>query len=355
MEIDERTRQSIAAYDEHAAAYQEAFRLKRPLADVRRFGDLATRGCLVLDAGCGPAIDLRVLADLGVHPVGLDLSMGALKHARMLLPRHPLVRAPLHDPPFQPGTFGGLWLSSAFTHLPRGQWREVFAALLATLDTGPVYFSCYRGTADMEPIDDPVLGGRGGRRPPRTRSRRCSSATASPTSRSRSAPTRSWTVAGRGWSRWVTDPGDRGRAATPLGPDRRPGVARRRRGAGGGGRGRVGRPRGARVGAAVRCWSRRRRVVVRHPQVVLDDLGVGQTIGWRRSRLLWSVVDAVALPPTPGPGDRLRVELAGRGAVQLDATRGLSRAQWQQLGEVLDELAAAGRVALARVDDGVAA
>ncbi len=26
------------------------------------------------------------------------------------------------------------------------------------LASGPVYFSCYRGTADMEPVDDPVLG-----------------------------------------------------------------------------------------------------------------------------------------------------------------------------------------------------
>lgn len=158
MEIDERTRQSIAAYDEHAAEYQSAFRLKRPVADVRRFGDLAERGCLVLDAGCGPAVDLRVLADLGVHPVGLDLSLGALRHARMLLPRHPLVCAPLHDPPFRPRSFGGLWLSSAFTHLPRAQWRDTFATLLRLLDAGPVYFSCYRGSADMEPVDDPLLG-----------------------------------------------------------------------------------------------------------------------------------------------------------------------------------------------------
>lgn len=158
MEIDERTRQSIAAYDTHAAEYQEAFRLKRPVADVRRFGDLAERDCLVLDAGCGPATDLRVLADLGVRPVGLDLSMGALTHARMLLPRHPLVRAPLHAPPFRSGSFGGLWLSSAFTHLPRAQWQPTFAALLETLAAGPVYFACYRGTADLEPVDDPVLG-----------------------------------------------------------------------------------------------------------------------------------------------------------------------------------------------------
>lgn len=158
MERDERTLASIAAYDDHADAYQRAFRLKRPVADARRFGDLAERGALVLDAGCGPGTDLRVLADLGVHPVGLDLSLGALRHARMLLPRHPLLQAALENPPLRPRAFGGLWLSSAFTHLPRDQWQSTFSTLLALVDTGPVYFSCYRGTADLEPVDDQVLG-----------------------------------------------------------------------------------------------------------------------------------------------------------------------------------------------------
>jgi SAM-dependent methyltransferase len=156
--LDPRTRSSIAAYDERAAAYQSSLRLKRPLADVRRFAAFAERGDLVLDAGCGPASDLRLLRDTGVHPVGLDLAMGALQEARMLLPRHPLVRAPLHDPPFAPRSFAGLWLSGAFNHLPRAQWRPTFATLLALVDHGPVYLSCLAGSRDLEPFSDPVLG-----------------------------------------------------------------------------------------------------------------------------------------------------------------------------------------------------
>jgi SAM-dependent methyltransferase len=74
---------------------------KRPVADVRRFADVRQRDDLVLDAGCGPANDLRLLRDAGVHPVGVDLSLGALREARMLLPRHPLVQAPLQDLPFR--------------------------------------------------------------------------------------------------------------------------------------------------------------------------------------------------------------------------------------------------------------
>lgn len=156
--LDERTLASVAAYDRHARAYQESLRLRRPVADVRRFGDLARRDALVLDAGCGPANDLRLLRDVGVHPVGVDLSQGALEEARMLLPRHPLVRAPLHDLPFRPSSFGGLWLSGTFTHLPRAAWRPTFAALLELLAAGPVYLSCLRGTRDLAAEHDAVLG-----------------------------------------------------------------------------------------------------------------------------------------------------------------------------------------------------
>jgi SAM-dependent methyltransferase len=158
VELDRRTLASVAAYDAHARAYQEAFRLKRPVADIRRFADLAASDGIVLDAGCGPANDLRLLEDAGVHPVGVDLAMGALHYARMLLPRHPLVRAPLDRLPFRRGAFAGLWLSSTFTHLPREDWPRTFAYLLDFLGEGPVYLSCYRGTDDLAEVEDPILG-----------------------------------------------------------------------------------------------------------------------------------------------------------------------------------------------------
>lgn len=157
-DLDPRTRSSVDAYDRHASAYQASLRLKRPVADVRRFAAFAERGSLVLDAGCGPANDLRILRDTGVHPVGLDLSFGALQEARMLLPRHPLVRAPLHRPPFAPRSFGGLWISGGFTHLPRAAWRPTFATLLELVASGPVYLACLAGTRDLAPVTDPVLG-----------------------------------------------------------------------------------------------------------------------------------------------------------------------------------------------------
>ena len=158
MELDPRTRASVAAYGPNAQAYQAAFRRSRPTSDLRRFADRAERGRIVLDLGCGPANDLRMLSDIGLHPIGVDLSLGALQFARVLQPRQGLLNAALHDIPVKDGCAGALWMSSSFTHLPRAQWAPTFAAVLTKLDHGPVYFSCYRGEADMEPIDDQLLG-----------------------------------------------------------------------------------------------------------------------------------------------------------------------------------------------------
>lgn len=153
-----RTLVSVASYDRHARAYQQAHRRARPLADARWFAQLAGQGALVLDVGCGPASDLRLLRDQGLKPLGVDLSFGALTEARLLMPRHPLVQAPYERLPFRIRVFGGLWMSGAFVHLPRAAWRPTFARLLTYLDAGPVYFSCVRGQGDLQPVNDPVLG-----------------------------------------------------------------------------------------------------------------------------------------------------------------------------------------------------
>jgi SAM-dependent methyltransferase len=155
---DPRTQRSIDAYGPVAREYREQVRLRRPVADMRRFAGFARRDDLVLDVGCGPANDLRGLRDVGLHPVGIDLSFAALVEARTLLPRHPLIQAGFEDPPFTDRSFGGLWMSGAFAHLPRDHWRDVLARLLRLIASGPVYFTCHRGTADLQPFNDPLLG-----------------------------------------------------------------------------------------------------------------------------------------------------------------------------------------------------
>jgi SAM-dependent methyltransferase len=156
--VEQRITTTIAAYDEGARAYKEAYRKVRPMADIRRFTQLADPGALILDVGCGPASDMRALRDAGLKPVGVDISAGVLTEARLLLPKDPIVRAPYDRLPFRTQVFGGMWMNAAFAHLPRGAWPAAFAELLGFVAHGPVYFSCIRGTGDLAPVDDAVLG-----------------------------------------------------------------------------------------------------------------------------------------------------------------------------------------------------
>jgi hypothetical protein len=49
-------------------------------------------------------------------------------------------------------------MSGAFAHLPRDRWRDTLARLLRLIGSGPVYFTCHRGKADLDRFNDPLLG-----------------------------------------------------------------------------------------------------------------------------------------------------------------------------------------------------
>lgn len=72
------------------------------------------------------------------------------------------------------------------------------------------------------------------------------------------------------------------------------------------------------------CW---------HRHLVLDTHGIEQCVGWRRTRLLWGVVDHVRIPD--GALGPVRVGLTGRGEVALQAGWGLTASQRAALAEVL--------------------
>lgn len=97
------------------------------------------------------------------------------------------------------------------------------------------------------------------------------------------------------------------------------------------------------VAAAVGWTLWRRRLVV-------DDDGVEQQVGWRRARLLWSVVERVEVVPGGPLASPVRLVLHGRGPVVLAAGLGLSR---RQRDEVVDRARRSASAAGVEVrDDG---
>lgn len=71
-------------------------------------------------------------------------------------------------------------------------------------------------------------------------------------------------------------------------------------------------------------------------RLVVDAHGIEQQVGWRRTRLLWAVVESVEIASTGGVVAPLRVHLVGRESVVLAAAWGLSHAQRDALARSLD-------------------
>jgi hypothetical protein len=83
---------------------------------------------------------------------------------------------------------------------------------------------------------------------------------------------------------------------------------------------------------------------VHHRELVVDEHGIEQAIGFRRSRLQWSVVEHVRLDPDAGAGSAVRLDLHGRGRVVLPTSQGLARHQYDELAEGLRAAAGAAGV-----------
>lgn len=88
-------------------------------------------------------------------------------------------------------------------------------------------------------------------------------------------------------------------------------------------------------------------------ELVVDELGIEQAVGWRRSRLLWPVVEAVVVQPGGPLVAPVRLQLRGRDAAVLRASLGVSARQRADL--VAQVRAAAREVGVPVREDGSAA
>jgi ubiquinone/menaquinone biosynthesis C-methylase UbiE len=156
--MDPRTAASIAAYDEVAEAYQEAWRDRRPLDAVRKFGGLAGRGARVLDIASGPALDVRLLRDAGLVVVAGDRSQEEMRVGKTFFPKGALARWDYRQLPFADATFGGIWAPAALQHLPAAAIRPALAELRRVHARGPIFVTFPEGSADLAPLDDQPAG-----------------------------------------------------------------------------------------------------------------------------------------------------------------------------------------------------
>ena len=156
--MSDRLQATVSAYDGAAEAYQLEWRERRPRDAVRKFGGLVGRGGRVLDVACGPALDVRLLRDAGLHVVAGDLSHEVMRVAKTFFPKGALARWDFRRLPFGDAQFDGIWAPQALQHLPRAQIRPTLAEWRRVQRRGPIFVSFQEGDAELTEIDDPPAG-----------------------------------------------------------------------------------------------------------------------------------------------------------------------------------------------------
>jgi ubiquinone/menaquinone biosynthesis C-methylase UbiE len=155
---EERIDRTVAAYDAAALEYQGAWRQRRPLDAIRKFGALVGREGRILDVACGPALDVRLLRDAGLKVFGGDRSHESMKLAHTLFPKGALARWDYRRLPFADGVFDGIWAPSALHHMPRAQIRPTLAEWRRVQRRGPIFVTFREGSEDLAPVEDPPVG-----------------------------------------------------------------------------------------------------------------------------------------------------------------------------------------------------
>jgi SAM-dependent methyltransferase len=131
---------SVAAYsndpDAYAARYAEH---RRELPE--RFTALFAQPSRILDVGCGPGRDLRLFAEAGHSPIGIELNPDFIKMAQI----HGEVIAGdirrLGDF-FVPDSFDGVWAQASLVHLSHEETRQVLSDITSLLVPGGHMYVC---------------------------------------------------------------------------------------------------------------------------------------------------------------------------------------------------------------------
>jgi SAM-dependent methyltransferase len=128
-------------YDLTAAMYAEQFHGHlddRPLdrAMLAGFAGLVERHGVIADVGCGTGAASRILADLGLNVVGVDLSPNMINEAQRLNPDLSFQVGTMTALDFNDGQLDGICAWYSVIHIPDAQLPQVFSEFHRVLRDG---------------------------------------------------------------------------------------------------------------------------------------------------------------------------------------------------------------------------
>ncbi|MFB6176819.1 MAG: class I SAM-dependent methyltransferase [Halobaculum sp.] len=151
---DDPIRETVSAYESNPEEYD--YLTDTVVAEIvgERFRDHLD-GPRVLDAGCGPGVDLAAFEAAGLNPVGFDRATPFLQDAADRTDAAAVVTADLRAFPFHDDSFDGVWCCAALLHLPRTAASGVLTEAARVLRSGGALFvSVQRGTGRERRTDE---------------------------------------------------------------------------------------------------------------------------------------------------------------------------------------------------------
>jgi SAM-dependent methyltransferase len=115
--------------------------------NVVRFAQHLTQGSLVLDIGCGPGFDAKLLRDLGFRVVGIELSSQMIEVGKCHFPGL-FVQADMEHLPFK-AIADGLWVNASFLHVERDVIAQTLREFHAVLrPKGVIFINVKEGSGE---------------------------------------------------------------------------------------------------------------------------------------------------------------------------------------------------------------
>jgi ubiquinone/menaquinone biosynthesis C-methylase UbiE len=145
--VSDRVRRTRDTYETVAAEYAVRNALPWPELDqlMSAFLVRLPERPRVLDAGCGPGRDTRLLRGRGARVVGLDLSFGMLRSQSLSV----AVQANMRALPIGNATVDGVWCQAALLHIARADVPRVLAEFArVTRPTGTLHLAVSEGDGE---------------------------------------------------------------------------------------------------------------------------------------------------------------------------------------------------------------
>lgn len=132
--------ETVYVYNRIANEYSNAWFDHPPTELLDKFIEHLGKNQLVLDAACGSGRDTQYFLDKNIRSVGVDLSKGMLKEARIRVPDGNFIQMDVRHLAFAYNCFDGVWASAILVHIPPNNLTSVLKSIYKILNDRGLLF-----------------------------------------------------------------------------------------------------------------------------------------------------------------------------------------------------------------------